>query len=88
MVARLRQGGLWGLPSASLQDAIAKYQKAVALAPDRIIHHAGLAMACAAAGESQRAIAELKMCRALKPAGPEDKDAQSEAVKKPAALGL
>jgi len=76
-----------GLPRASLPDAIANFQKAIALAPNRILHHAGLALACEAAGDGQRAIAELKKCRALKPAGPEDLDAQREAAKKPAALG-
>ncbi len=76
-----------GLPNASIQDAMADFQQAVELAPNRIIHHAGLAMAYEAAGERQRAIAELKQCRALKPFGPEDQDAQREAVKKLAALG-
>ncbi len=77
-----------GLPSASLQDAIADFQQAIKLAPNRIIHHAGLALACEAAGERQLEIAELMQCRALQPAGPEDQDAQREAVKKLAALGL
>jgi len=77
-----------GLPRASNQDAIANFQKAIELAPDRIIHHAGLAMALEAAGERQLAIAELKKCRVLKPSGPEDEEAQRDAVKRLAALDL
>lgn len=76
-----------GLPSASIRDAIADFQKAVELAPNRIIHHAGLALAYEAAGETPQAIAELKKCRALNPSDPEDRDAQRESVKKLAALG-
>lgn len=76
-----------GLPKASNQDAIANFIKAVKLAPERIIYHAGLAMACEADGEKQLAIAELKKCRAMKPSGPEDQEAQREAVKKLAAMG-
>ena len=76
-----------GLPKASNQDAITNFIKAVELAPERIIYHAGLAMACEAAGEKQLAIAELNKCRALKPSSPEDREAQREAVKKLAALG-
>jgi tetratricopeptide (TPR) repeat protein len=77
-----------GLPKASNADAIANFQKAIQLAPDRILHHAGLAMAYEAAGDRQLAIVELKKCRAMKPAGLEDQEAQREAVKKLAALGL
>ena len=77
-----------GLPKASYQAAIANFQKAIELAPDRILHHAGLAMACEAAGERQPAIVEWKRSRAMTPAGPEDQDAQREAVKQLHRLGL
>jgi Tfp pilus assembly protein PilF len=76
-----------GLPKASNADAIANFQKAIQLAPDRILHHAGLAMAYAAAGERQLAVAEWTKCRAMKPAGLEDQEAQRDAAKKLDALG-
>lgn len=76
-----------GLPKASNADAIANFQKAIQLAPDRILHHAGLAMAYAAAGERQLAVAEWAKCRAMKPAGLEDQEAQRDAAKKLDALG-
>ena len=75
-----------GLPEASNAEAIANFKKAIALAPDRIIHHAGLAMAYEATGDRQSEIAELKKCRDLKPTGLEDEDAQRDAIKKLAAL--
>lgn len=75
-----------GLPKASNEDAIRNYQKAIALAPDRIIHHAGLAMVYAATGDRKLEIAELEKCHALKPSDREDEDAQREAEKKLAAL--
>jgi hypothetical protein len=76
-----------GLPKASNQDAIANFNHAIELAPDRIIHHAGLALAYEAAGERQLAIAEWKQCRALKPSGPEDRQAQRDAANKLSASG-
>lgn len=75
-----------GLPNASYQDAIANFKKAIELAPDRIIHHAGLAMAYEATGERNLEIAELKECRDLKPSGVEDKDVQRDAIRKLAVL--
>jgi tetratricopeptide (TPR) repeat protein len=76
-----------GLPEASNEEAIANFKKAIELAPDRIIHHAGLAMVYEVAGDRESEIAELKKCRDLKPTGLEDNDAQRDAIKKLAALG-
>jgi len=76
-----------GLPKASNEAAIKNFQKAIDLAPQRIIHHAGLAMACAAAGDPKTEIAELEKCRALTPTDREDADAQREAGKRRSALG-
>jgi tetratricopeptide (TPR) repeat protein len=76
-----------GLPKASNADAITNFQKAIQLAPDRILHHAGLAMAYAAAGDKKLALAELIKCRALQPTGLEDQEAQRDAVKQLTALG-
>ena len=69
-----------GLPHASNADAIACFQKAIALAPNRIIHHAGLSRAYAAAGENDLAHRELETCRALKPVDQDDVDAQTFAA--------
>ena len=69
-----------GLPRASNADAIACFQKAIALAPNRIIHHAGLFRAYAAAGDPARARQELETCRRLKPLDQDDVDAQKFAL--------
>lgn len=75
-----------GLPPASLADAASNFQKACALAPQRILNHSGLALAYEALGEKKMEIAELQKCCALKPLGPEDVDAQRDARNKLAAL--
>jgi len=75
-----------GLPDASNAAAIKNFQTAIALAPNRIIHHAGLAAVYEATGEKKPALAELKKCCALKPVDHEDVEAQREAEKKLAAL--
>lgn len=71
-----------GLPQASLADAITNFQEACTIAPDRILNHAGLAMAYDATGDKKSEIAELQKCCALKPLGPEDQDAVHDAKKK------
>ena len=76
-----------GFPEASNEAAAAEFRKAIRIAPDRIINHAGLAMVYEATGQRDLAIAELKRCRTLTPIGPEDQDAQRDAIKKLAALG-
>jgi tetratricopeptide (TPR) repeat protein len=75
-----------GLPQASYQDAVANFKKAVALAPNRILNHAGLAMAYEAIGDQKMQIAELKKCCALSPLGPEDVEARRDAQNKLAML--
>jgi tetratricopeptide (TPR) repeat protein len=75
-----------GLPPASMLDAVNNFKKACALAPKRILNHAGLAMAYEDLGETKLEIAELQKCCALKPTGPEDVDAQVDAQKKLASL--
>lgn len=69
-----------GLPKASFQSAAAYFQKACKLAPDRIIYHAGLAMAYEAMGRKKLELAELKTCCALKPSDPEDAEARKQAA--------
>lgn len=71
-----------GLPRASFKDSAAYFQKACKLAPDRILYHAGLAMAYEAMGEKKLELAQLKACCALKPSDQEDADAQQDAVRK------
>jgi tetratricopeptide (TPR) repeat protein len=75
-----------GLPHATYADAIVNFEKACALAPNRILNHAGLAMAYEAVGRKKLEIAELEKCCALKPIGPEDVDAVRDAKAKLAAL--
>ncbi len=76
-----------GLPKASNAEAIRNFRKAIELAPQRIIHHAGLAMVYAQMGDKKSEIAELEKCRSLKATDREDADAQREAVEKLAELG-
>jgi len=76
-----------GLPQASNAEAIANIQKAIALAPDRVIYHAGLAMIYRTTGEGQLELAELEKCRSLKPASLEDEEARRDAVKELMAWG-
>ena len=75
------------LPNASFKEAAACFKKACEMAPNRIIYHAGLAMAYEAMGEKKLEIAELKTCCALKPSGPEDVDAQRDAERQLKAKG-
>lgn len=70
-----------GLPDASFKDAVANFQKACALAPNRVLYHAGLAMAYGALGEKKLRLAELKTCCALKPSNLEDLAAQQDAAR-------
>ena len=69
------------LPRATNEDAVRNFQKAIALAPNRIIDHFELARAWAVMGESDRARSELEKCRALKPVDRDDADAQADALK-------
>ena len=76
-----------GLPKASNEEAIANFKKAIKLAPERVLYHAGLAMVYETIGEKELEILELKKCRTLKPSGLEDEEAQRDAIKKLATLG-
>jgi len=76
-----------GLPQASNAEAIVNIRKAITLAPDRIIYHAGLATVYRTTGERRLELAELEKCRDLKPQGLEDEEARRDAVKELAAWG-
>jgi hypothetical protein len=68
-----------GLPKASLEDSVRYFKKACELAPNRIVYHAGLAMAYGCLGEKDLQMAELQACCALKPSDPEDAEARADA---------
>jgi tetratricopeptide (TPR) repeat protein len=70
-----------GLPHASNQSAIANFQKAIAIAPNRIIHHLQLAHVYHLTGQEKLVAAELALCRQLPPLDFEDSDAQKIAIK-------
>jgi Tfp pilus assembly protein PilF len=69
-----------GLPHASNELALENFQKAVALAPKRIIHHLELAKTYHVTGEYGRARAELEKCAALPPIDQDDADAKQWAA--------
>lgn len=69
-----------GLPQASNEDAIKNFKQAIALAPDRIIHHRELAKVYEATGDAKLERAELETCARLKPVDRDDADAQREAA--------
>ncbi|HSY17017.1 MAG TPA: hypothetical protein VK815_01725 [Candidatus Acidoferrales bacterium] len=69
-----------GLPQASNEDAIKNFKQAIALAPDRIIHHRELAKVYEATGDTKLERAELETCARLKPVDRDDADAQREAA--------
>jgi len=58
------------------------FKKAVALAPNRVINHAGLAMAYEAIGQQKLAVAEWQKCCAMTPISPEDREARQDAEQK------
>jgi tetratricopeptide (TPR) repeat protein len=76
-LARLIYGAL---PPASNEEAIKDFQKAIELAPNRIIHHHQLAVVYAATSRKKLAIAELEKCQTLKPVDRDDEQAEKEAV--------
>ena len=70
-----------GLPRASNAEAIKNFKAAIALKPERIIHHLELAKVYAATGERILARTELDRCVALKPVDRDDAEAQTTAGK-------
>lgn len=76
-LARLIYGGF---PTASIDDAIANFKKAIELAPNRVIHHHELAIAYIATGQKKLAMAELEKCATLQPVDRDDVQAQKDAA--------
>lgn len=60
------------LPKASYAEAIKNFSRAVELAPNRILHHAGLAQVYRRLGDSKNERAELALGIALSPVDRED----------------
>jgi tetratricopeptide (TPR) repeat protein len=69
-----------GLPRASNAEAIRCFQTAIALHPERIVHHSGLGQVYADMGQSRLARAEWEKCRDLKPLDHDDEDARNDAL--------
>jgi len=76
MIARFVYGGM---PEASLEEAVRDYKKAIALAPQRVIHHHELARAYAALGQAEDARKEWETELTLKPEDNEGLTDQKEA---------
>jgi len=70
------------LPPASKEQAVEYFQKAIAAAPERIIHHAQFALALEAMGKTKEARAEWLKVKQLKPADAEDRRYVAEAERK------
>lgn len=69
-----------GLPAASNAEALKDLKQAVALNPNRVIHHAELAKVYLATGQKELARCELEKCARLKPLDVDDAAAQFEAA--------
>jgi len=70
------------LPPASKDLAIEYFQKAIAAAPEKIIHHAEYAQALETMGKTKEARAEWLRVKQLKPTGAEDRRYLAEAEQK------
>jgi tetratricopeptide (TPR) repeat protein len=72
--------GLYGqLPPASKEKAVEYFQKAIAAAPQKIIHHAEYAQALEAMGRPQEARAEWLKVKQLKPVDAQDRQYRAQA---------
>src|SRR5262245_17537508 len=67
------------LPPASKERAVEYFQKAIATAPQKIIHHAEYALALEAMGRSQEARAEWLKVKQLKPQDAQDRQYRAQA---------
>jgi tetratricopeptide (TPR) repeat protein len=69
-------------PSASKEEAIVHYKKAIELAPERIVHHAEYAKALDVMGDTTDATQQWAKVLELKPIYAQDKRYQAMAVKR------
>jgi len=72
-------------PAASKEEAVAEYEKAIELAPERIVHHAEFAKALDVMGETSEALQQWTKVAELKPIYSQDKRYQAMALKRLAA---
>jgi tetratricopeptide (TPR) repeat protein len=69
-------------PSASKEDAIANFKRAIEIAPQRIVHHAEYAHALDVFGEKEAARKEWQKVTELKPVFDQDRRYQEQATAK------
>jgi tetratricopeptide (TPR) repeat protein len=69
-------------PAASKEEAIAQYEKAIQLAPERIVHHAEFAKALDVMGDKSEARQQWAKVTELKPIYAQDKRYQAMAIKR------
>jgi tetratricopeptide (TPR) repeat protein len=69
-------------PAASKEAAIAQYEKAIELAPERIVHHAEFAKALDVMGDTNEARLQWTKVTELKPIYAQDKRYQAMAIKR------
>ena len=84
-IAKLVYGGL---PKGTLEDARANYDKAISLAPKRVIHRHQLAQTLLALRKKADAIAQLQHCLTLTPADKDDAEARQSATKQLREMGV
>ncbi|MEQ2009700.1 MAG: hypothetical protein ABMA26_23190 [Limisphaerales bacterium] len=84
-IAKLVYGGL---PKGTLEDARANFDKAITLAPKRVIHRYQLAQTLLALRKKHDAIAQLQHCLTLTPADKDDAEGRLAAAKQLRELGV
>jgi tetratricopeptide (TPR) repeat protein len=84
-IAKLVYGGI---PKGTLEDARVNFEKALALAPKRVIHRHQLAQTLLALRKKPDAVAQLQHCLTLAPADKDDAEAQQAAAKQLRELGV
>lgn len=83
-IAKLVYGGI---PKGTLADARANFERAVALAPGRIIHRHQLAQTLLALRQKADAVAQLQRCLGLEPVDADDAEAKQAAARQLKELG-
>lgn len=83
-IAKLVYGGL---PQGTLAEARANLERAIALAPGRIIHRYQLALTLLAMGQNRDAVEQLRRCLSLEPVDADDAEAKQEADRQLKKLG-
>ncbi len=84
-IAKLVYGGL---PKGTLEEARTQFERAIALAPKRIIHRHQLAQTLLALRKQPEAVLQLQECLALAPSDKDDAEAQQAATRQLRTLGV